>query len=131
MARRETPSPADRSEGAGRAVGRVIDLWLGSFIEILGATLVMAEIVILLAGVVSRYLFDHPLVWSDELASILFLWLAMLGAAIALRRSEHMRMTAVVGALPPSSSRRIRRVRHWRGARLSRAHRPACLRLRT
>ena len=37
MARRETPSPADRSEGAGRAVGRVIDLWLGSFIEILGA----------------------------------------------------------------------------------------------
>ena len=103
MARRETPSPADRSEGAGRAVGRVIDLWLGSFIEILGATLVMAEIVILLAGVVSRYLFDHPLVWSDELASILFLWLAMLGAAIALRRSEHMRMTAVVGALPPST----------------------------
>jgi tripartite ATP-independent transporter DctM subunit len=84
-------------------VGRVIDLWLGSFIEILGAALVAAEIVILLAGVVSRYLFDRPLVWSDELASILFLWLAMLGAAIALRRSEHMRMTAVVGALPPST----------------------------
>ena len=103
MARRETPSPADRSEGAGRAVGRLIDLWLGSFVEILGAALVAAEIVILLAGVVSRYLFDQPLVWSDELASILFLWLAMLGAAIALRRSEHMRMTAVVGALPPST----------------------------
>jgi tripartite ATP-independent transporter DctM subunit len=103
MARRETASPADRSEGAGRAVGRAIDLWLGSFVEILGAALVAAEIVILLAGVVSRYLFDHPLVWSDELASILFLWLAMLGAAIALRRDEHMRMTAVVSALPPST----------------------------
>ena len=62
MARRETPSPADRSEGSGRALGRVIDLWLGSFIEILGSALVAAEIVILLAGVVSRYLFDHPLV---------------------------------------------------------------------
>jgi tripartite ATP-independent transporter DctM subunit len=102
-ARRETASPADRSEGASRALGRAIDLWLGSFVEILGAALVAAEIVILLAGVVSRYLFDHPLVWSDELASILFLWLAMLGAAIALRRNEHMRMTAVVGALPPST----------------------------
>ena len=35
-----------------------------------------------------------PLIWSDELASILFLWLAMLGAVIALRRGEHMRLTA-------------------------------------
>jgi tripartite ATP-independent transporter DctM subunit len=102
-ARRETGSPADRSEEAGHAVDWVVDLWLGLFIEILGAALVAAEIVTLLAGVVSRYVFDHPLVWSDELASILFLWLAMLGAAIALRRNEHMRMTAVVGMLPPST----------------------------
>ena len=102
-ARRETGSPADRSKEAGHALDRVIDQWLGSFIEILGAALVAAEIVLLLAGVVSRYVFDHPLVWSDELASILFLWLAMLGAVIALRRDEHMRMTAVVGMLPPSA----------------------------
>src|SRR6202035_5444493 len=31
---------------------------------------------------------------------ILFLWLAMLGAVIAFRRDEHMRMTAAVGSLP-------------------------------
>ena len=42
-----------------------------------------------------------PLVWSDELASILFLWLAMLGAVVALRRGEHMRMTALVGMASP------------------------------
>ena len=58
------------------------------------------EIVILFGGVVARYVFNHPLVWSDELASILFLWLAMLGAVIAFRRDEHMRMTAAVGSLP-------------------------------
>jgi tripartite ATP-independent transporter DctM subunit len=73
---------------------------LGSFVEISAAALVAVEIVILFAGVVSRYVFDNPLVWSDELASILFLWLAMLGAVIAFRRDEHMRMTAVVGMLP-------------------------------
>ena len=50
------------------------------------------EIAILFAGVVSRYVFNKPLTWSDELASILFLWLAMLGAVIALRRGEHMRL---------------------------------------
>src|ERR1700674_3888590 len=62
--------------------------------------LVAAEIIILFSGVVARYVLNHPLIWSDELASILFLWLAMLGAVVALRRDEPMRMTAAVGGLP-------------------------------
>jgi TRAP-type C4-dicarboxylate transport system permease small subunit len=74
---------------------------LGALVEAAAALLVAAEIVILLAGVISRYGFDRPLVWSDELASILFLWLAMLGAVTAFRRGEHMRMTAVVGMMRP------------------------------
>ena len=77
-----------------------LDSVLGAVVEILAAALVAAEIVILFGGVVARYVFNHPLVWSDELASILFLWLAMLGAVIAFRRDEHMRMTAAVGSLP-------------------------------
>jgi tripartite ATP-independent transporter DctM subunit len=77
-----------------------LDAWLGWFVELAVALLVAAEIVILFSGVVARYVFGHPLVWSDELASILFLWLAMLGAVIALRRDEHMRMTAAVAVLP-------------------------------
>jgi tripartite ATP-independent transporter DctM subunit len=63
---------------------------------------VVAEIVILFAGVVARYGLHKPLIWSDELASILFLWLAMLGATVAFRRAEHMRMTAMVGRARPA-----------------------------
>jgi tripartite ATP-independent transporter DctM subunit len=74
---------------------------LGTLIEIPAALLVLAEVVVLLAGVTSRYVFHEPLVWSDELASILFLWLAMLGSIVALQRGEHMRMTAIVGKLEP------------------------------
>ena len=74
---------------------------LGTLIEIPAALLVMAEVVVLLMGVTSRYVFHRPLVWSDELASILFLWLAMLGSIIALQRGEHMRMTAIVGKMQP------------------------------
>ncbi len=66
------------------------------------AILVAVEMVVLFAGVVSRYGFRHPLVWSDELASILFLWLAMLGAVVAFERSAHMRMTAVVARFTAS-----------------------------
>src|SRR5215510_14252791 len=75
---------------------------LGLLVEIPAAILVVAEIVILFAGVVARYGLHRPLIWSDELASILFLWLAMLGAAVAFRRSEHMRMTAIVASARPA-----------------------------
>ncbi len=44
---------------------------------------------------------QRPLIWSDELASMLFLWLAMLGSVIAFRRNAHMRMTALVAKLSP------------------------------
>src|SRR5262245_49731423 len=74
---------------------------LGALVEIPVAILVTAEIVILFAGVVARYALQQPIVWSDELASILFLWLAMLGAVVAFRRDEHMRMTAIVAMASP------------------------------
>src|SRR5690349_19067975 len=75
---------------------------LGMLVELPAALLVVAEFVILFAGVVARYALHQPLIWSDELASILFLWLAMLGAAVAFRRAEHMRMTAVVASAKPA-----------------------------
>jgi tripartite ATP-independent transporter DctM subunit len=81
-------------------VAATIESSVGSAVEIAAAGLVIAEIAILFGGVISRYVFDRPLVWSDELASTLFLWLAMLGAVIAFHRDEHMRMTACVGMLP-------------------------------
>ena len=74
---------------------------LGALVEWPAALLVVAEIVVLFAGVVSRYVLHSPLTWSDELASMLFLWLAMLGSAVAFHRGEHMRMTALVARAGP------------------------------
>jgi TRAP-type C4-dicarboxylate transport system permease large subunit len=74
---------------------------LGAAVSVAAALLVVAEIVVLFSGVLARYAFHAPLIWSDELAGILFLWLAMLGAVLAFERGEHMRMTAVVEILTP------------------------------
>ncbi|WP_043363744.1 TRAP transporter large permease subunit [Belnapia sp. F-4-1] len=82
-----------------RPEGRVERL-LGGALELAAATLVAVETALLLAGIVARYVFHSSLVWSDELASVLFLWLAMLGAVVAFRRAEHMRMTALVAMAP-------------------------------
>src|SRR5438309_3917055 len=85
-----------------RSLAAWLEASLAMLVEIPAALLVVAEIVILFAGVVARYVLHAPLIWSDELASILFLWLAMLGAVVAFRRSEHMRMTAVVASAKPA-----------------------------
>ena len=93
---------ASASRGASlRDHAARLDRLLGWVTEIPAAVLVAVEMLVLLAGVISRYVFNRPLTWSDELASILFLWLAMLGAVIALRRSEHMRLGFIVSIAPP------------------------------
>ena len=91
------PSPENSCGGKGVVVA--FDHYMGTALEVFAAVLVLAEIVVLFSGVVSRYVFHIPLVWADELASTLFLWLSMMGAVVALRRGAHMRMTAVVSKL--------------------------------
>lgn len=89
------------SLSGGRKALAAFDRYLGTSIEYIAAAIVLAEILVLFFGVVSRYVFHTPIVWSDELASTLFLWLSMLGAVVALRRGAHMRMTAIVSKLSP------------------------------
>ncbi len=99
----EAPPQAAAAPGSRRAWAIAADNALGHLVEIPAAILVVAEIVILFSGIVARYVLHTPLVWSDELASILFLWLAMLGAVIAFRRGEHMRMGALVNRASPAT----------------------------
>ena len=96
------PAAAMPANGLGRFAGH-LDRGLGGLVETVAAVLVVVEIIILGAGVMARYVFHAPLVWSDELASILFLWLSMLGAVVALRRGEHMRMTGLVSRVSPQT----------------------------
>lgn len=87
----------DRCRGALASFKR---LSIGA-LEASAALLVIAEIAILFVGIIARYAFNSPLIWTDDMASLLFLWLAMVGAVLALLRTEHMRMTALVNRASP------------------------------
>lgn len=89
------------------SVAGSLDLWFGRSLEVVAATLVAVEIALLSAGVVARYLLHSPITWNDELASMLFLWLAVLGAVIALRRGAHMRMTSLVAHAQGNARERL------------------------
>jgi tripartite ATP-independent transporter DctM subunit len=75
--------------------------------EVPAAVLLVIEIVVIAAGVISRYAFHSPIFWTDELASVLFVWLSMLGAVVALQRGEHMRLATLVEMASPRWRRRL------------------------
>ena len=81
---------------------KAFNKWLQLALEFAAAGLIVAEITVLSKGVFWRYVLHQPLTWSDELASILFLWLAMLGAVVAMMRHSHMRLTTLVDCFSPS-----------------------------
>ena len=49
----------------------------------------------------------QPLIWADELASTLFVWLSALGAVLAMRRNAHMRLTAFISRAGPALRQKI------------------------
>lgn len=52
------------------------------------------------AGVTFRYL-GHPLVWYDEIASVLLAWVTYYGAALAALKRTHIGVPELVRLLPP------------------------------
>lgn len=74
-------------------------------IEIIAAGLLLTMIVTVLANVFFRYVLQKPLIWGDEVASISFIWMAMLGSALAVDRHEHMKLTIFLPMMPARVAR--------------------------
>ena len=65
--------------------------------------IVMAGAVVL--QVTSRYVFNNPTSWSEELARYLFVWITFLGAAVVIRKRRHVDVTVLTDRLPPSAAK--------------------------
>jgi TRAP-type C4-dicarboxylate transport system permease small subunit len=72
----------------------------------IGCALLAALLICVLLGVVTRGL-GSPLIWTDEAARMLMVWLASTGWILASRRRAHVRVRFFQDMLPP---------RAWRGA---------------
>jgi TRAP-type C4-dicarboxylate transport system permease small subunit len=71
-------------------------------------TLACVGIVLLVfAGVLSRFVFAHPMAWSEELARYLFLWAALVGAASACRNNQHGGIPLLVHKFPQAGQRLV------------------------
>ena len=58
--------------------------------EYLLVFLMVVEVVVVFAQVVTRYVFHSPLAWSEELARYMFIWLVWIGAAYATKLRKNI-----------------------------------------
>ena len=82
-------------------------LW--SIVDIVIATLLAAMIALVFSNVVLRYGFSSGIRQSVELARLWFVWTVMLGAAVVLRRGEHLALTEFSETLFPRAVPVLRR----------------------
>lgn len=56
--------------------------------------------IIIFVQVLFRYVFTQPLHWTEETARFLFIWVALLGAAVAFKDRTHFTITMVTDRFP-------------------------------
>jgi TRAP-type C4-dicarboxylate transport system permease small subunit len=76
-------------------------------VEWLCGALMVAVTAVVFLQVMSRYVFHHPFDWPEELARYLFVWVALLGAALALARGAHFGIDALVRRFSPAARTRV------------------------
>jgi len=67
---------------------------------------VMATLVFV--NVVTRYVFNFSIIWAEEVSQYLMIWIAYLGAGLALREGRHVAVEMLQDRLPTALGRRLR-----------------------
>lgn len=73
---------------------------LGLLPELVAIVLMGVLAILLLAQVAGRNIMNAPLFWSEDVIHILFVWVSLLGAAIAWRRRAHLHISIGAERLP-------------------------------
>jgi len=73
---------------------------LDRFLEMLVMVSVAVLVLDVLWQVFTRFVLSDPSSWTEELATFLLIWVALLGAAVALGRGAHLGIDYFVGKLP-------------------------------
>jgi TRAP-type C4-dicarboxylate transport system permease small subunit len=68
--------------------------------ELIAAGLLAAMAIIAFVNVINRYVFKQSLAFTEEVTVNLFVWITLLGIAIAFRRGTNLKMTNLYDSFP-------------------------------
>jgi TRAP-type C4-dicarboxylate transport system permease small subunit len=74
-------------------------------LDALAVVLFALMFAVIMLQITLRYVFNRPLVFSDELATYFFVWISFLGWTMATRRRVHIGIGVIADRLPPLGRR--------------------------
>lgn len=99
--------PAPHAAPPARAGARFEALLVrGNQALIIALMAVMATLVFV--NVVSRYVFNHSIIWVEELTQYQMIWITYLGAGLALREGRHVAVDTLQDLLPQAARQALR-----------------------
>lgn len=70
------------------------------FEDMISGTFLTIGIAMIFYGVITRYVFNSPSNWVDEISKYFIIWGALMGTAVAMRDHHHIRVDMLFNALP-------------------------------
>lgn len=80
------------------AMGR--KLW-SNLEEIISSIMIAIMVTVAFVNVITRYFIKMSLAWTEELEVNLFVWMVLLGVAIAFKKGGHLGMSFIYEKFPP------------------------------
>ena len=76
-------------------------------VEKLASVLFLAMCLMVFTQVLMRYVFNKPIYWAEEFSLSVFTWVSFIGAALALRKSRHARITLLIDRFPAAVRQKV------------------------
>lgn len=81
--------------------------WAISLERAIGILLMVGVFALVLLQVITRYVFDSPLSWTEEVARLTLVWLTFLAAAYVTSRRSHITVDLIATVVPRKVARAI------------------------
>jgi len=79
--------------------------WLYRRAENILAAMLVGMFAAFLLQIVSRYILNWPIGWTNEISVVLWIWIVLFGAAFVVREEEEIRFDLIYSAVGPGARR--------------------------
>lgn len=86
--------------------------YLEKAIDVMLVVFLSGIFVIGICQVVWRWLLNDPITWSEEAIQLIYIWVCYLGWCLAERKDAHIRITALMNALPRNAQKWLQVFNH-------------------
>lgn len=103
------PTPAAGPAATRRMLDR-IEHAVVRLNQALVVALMASMAVLVFVNVVTRYVFNHSIIWVEEFTQFQMIWVTFLGAGLALREGRHISVDTLQDLLPDAARLWLRRL---------------------